>query len=42
MEGIVMVSPCNKQEVEEAYEAATTTVPPQVWAAFKAEFGVGA
>jgi len=36
-----MPGPYNKQKVEEAYEAATAEVPPEVWAAFKAEFGVG-
>ncbi len=41
MDGIVMPGPYNKQKVEEAYEAATTEVPAEVWAAFKAEFGVG-
>ncbi|MDA0748072.1 MAG: aldo/keto reductase [bacterium] len=41
IEGIVMAGPSNKQQVEEAVEAATTIVPPEVWRAFKAEFGVG-
>ena len=41
IDGIVMPGPCNKQQVEEAYEATTTVVPAEVWAAFKAEFGVG-
>ena len=41
MDGIVMPGPYNKQKVEEAYAAAVTEVPPEVWAAFKAEFGVG-
>ena len=41
IEGIVMPGPYNVQKVEEAYEAATTEVPPEVWKAFKDEFGVG-
>ena len=40
MEGIVMVGPCNKREVEEACEAAASAVAPEIWAAFEAEFGV--
>ena len=39
--GIVMPGPANKQQVEEAYEAATVDVPSDVWADFKAAFGVG-
>lgn len=41
IDGILLAGPCNRREVEEAYEAATTEVPPEVWTAFKAEFGVG-
>lgn len=41
IDGIVMAGPSNRQQVEEAYAAATTPVPPEVWAAFRAEFGVG-
>ena len=40
-DGLVMPGPYNKQKVEEAYEAATAEVPVEVWAAFRAEFGVG-
>jgi len=40
-DGIVMPGPYNKQNVEEAYEAATAEVPAELWAGFKAEFGVG-
>ena len=29
------------ETVEEVYEAATTRVDPEVWADFRAEFGVG-
>ena len=39
--GIIMPGPGTKKHVEEVYEAATTEVPPEVWRAFKAEFGVG-
>ena len=41
IDGIVMSGPANRQQVDEAYEAATATVPEEVWGAFKAEFGVG-
>lgn len=41
IDGIVMPGPYNKQKVEEAYAAATAEVPPEIWQAFKAEFGVG-
>ncbi|MFH1007630.1 MAG: aldo/keto reductase [Candidatus Latescibacterota bacterium] len=39
--GIIMAGPGNKAHVEEVYEAATTEIAPEVWDAFKAEFGVG-
>lgn len=39
--GIIMPGPGTKKHVEEAYEAATTEVPPEIWQAFQAEFGVG-
>lgn len=41
VDGIVMFGPANKHQVEEAYEAATAEIPPEVWQDFKAEFGVG-
>jgi aryl-alcohol dehydrogenase-like predicted oxidoreductase len=41
VDGIVMAGPANKQQVEDAYEAATADIDPQIWRAFKAEFGVG-
>ena len=41
IDGICMAGPCNKQQVDDAYDAATADVPPEVWAEFKAEFGVG-
>ena len=41
IDGIVMAGPCTKQQVAAAYEAATAAVPAEVWAAFKAAFGVG-
>ena len=40
VDGIVMVGPANKMQVEEAYEAATADVPPEIWYDFEAEFGV--
>ena len=41
IDGIVMPGPCNVQQVEEAYEAATADIPAQVWRDFEEEFGVG-
>ena len=41
IEGIVLAGPKDRKEVDDAIEAATVEVPPGVWAAFKAEFGVG-
>ncbi|MEW6754458.1 MAG: aldo/keto reductase [Candidatus Latescibacterota bacterium] len=41
IDGIVMPGPYSREKVEEAYEAATAEVAPQVWQAFRAEFGVG-
>ena len=40
IDGIVMAGPANKQQVQEAYEAATAEVPSDVWDDFRAEFGV--
>ena len=39
--GIVMAGPANRQQVEDAYEAATADIDPQIWSTFEAEFGVG-
>ena len=33
--------PCNASEVDDAHDAATAQVPDEVWAEFKADFGVG-
>ena len=41
VDSIVLPGPATKQQLEEAYEAGTAEIPPQVWADFKAEFGVG-
>ena len=41
IDGICMSGPCNKQQVDEVYKAATADVPAEVWAEFKQEFGVG-
>jgi len=40
-DGIVMSGPYNRQKVEESYEAATADIDPDIWRAFRAEFGVG-
>ncbi|MFH1568967.1 MAG: aldo/keto reductase [Gemmatimonadota bacterium] len=39
--GIVLPGPANRRELDEAHEAATAPIPPPVWQAFRAEFGVG-
>ena len=36
-----MAGPADRQQVEDAYEAATVTIDPAVWRDFEAEFGVG-
>jgi aryl-alcohol dehydrogenase-like predicted oxidoreductase len=40
VESIVMVGPSSVQQVREAYEAATTDLPEEVWLAFETEFGI--
>ena len=42
IDGIVMAGPCNREQVDDAYEAATADVPAEVWSAFQKKFGVGA
>ena len=41
IDGIVMAGPSNAQEIDEAYEAATAIVEPEIWKDFKSKFGVG-
>ena len=41
IDGVVMTGPANVAQVESGHEAATAKLPPQVWADFEAEFGVG-
>jgi len=41
VDGIVLPGPGNKQQVEDAVEAAEADIPPETWRDFKAEFGVG-
>jgi aryl-alcohol dehydrogenase-like predicted oxidoreductase len=41
VDGIVMPGPGSKEHVEDVYRFATTEVDPEVWRAFKAQFGVG-
>lgn len=38
--GIVVVGPGTKDHVEETYADATADIPPELWAAFKVEFGL--
>ena len=40
VDGIVMSGPANRQQLAEAYEAASQEVPADVWEEFGAEFGV--
>jgi len=42
VDGIVMTGPANRQQLEEAFEAATVSIDPQIWKDFEAEFGVRA
>ena len=42
IDGIVMPGPGTVEHVEEMYAAATKEVAPEVWRAFRKEFGVGA
>lgn len=41
VDGIVLPGPANTQQVEDAVEAGTADIPPEIWRDFKAEFGVG-
>lgn len=41
MDGIVLPGPRTVAEVDDAYQAATTPVADEVWAAFRERFGVG-
>lgn len=41
IDGIVMSGPADRQQLQEAYDAATQTVPDEIWEEFEAEFGVG-
>jgi aryl-alcohol dehydrogenase-like predicted oxidoreductase len=41
MDGIIMPGPGTKEHVEDVVRAATTPIAPEIWRAFKAEFGVG-
>ena len=41
IQGIVMPGPGSRKHVEEVYESATREIPPELWAAFRGEFGVG-
>jgi len=40
IDGIVMSGPADKHQLEEAYDAATREVPPEIWAEFGSQFGV--
>ncbi len=40
IDGIVMSGPADQQQFEEAYEAATADIDPEIWEEFEEEFGV--
>ncbi|MCG9128854.1 aldo/keto reductase [Candidatus Poribacteria bacterium] len=40
IDGIVMFGPADQAQVEDGYEAATATIPEEVWEAFEKEFGI--
>lgn len=41
IDGIALPGPANRKEVEDAYEAATADIAPEIWRDFKTAFGVG-
>lgn len=40
IDGVVMFGPADTSQIEDGYEAATAEIPPEIWEAFAAEFGV--
>lgn len=40
IDGVVMFGPADIAQIEDSYEAATAEIPPEIWEAFAAEFGV--
>lgn len=40
IDGIVMFGPADTAQIEDGYEAATAEIPPEIWEAFEAEFGI--
>ena len=40
IDGIVMSGPGSLVELEQAYEAATVDIAPEIWSAFEARFGL--
>lgn len=40
IDGVVMFGPADTAQIEDGYEAATAEIPPAIWEAFAAEFGV--
>ena len=40
IDGVVMFGPADTAQIEDGYEAATAEIPPEIWDAFEAEFGV--
>lgn len=40
VDGVVMFGPADTAQIEDGYEAATAEIPPEIWDAFEAEFGI--
>lgn len=40
IDGVVMFGPADIAQIGDGYEAATAEIPPEIWEAFAAEFGV--
>ena len=40
IDGVVMFGPADTAQIEDGYEAATAEIPPEIWEAFEAEFGI--
>ena len=40
IDGVVMFGPADTAQIEDGYEAATAELPPEIWDAFEAEFGI--
>ena len=41
IDGIVMSGPADRNQLQDAYDAATQEVPAEIWTEFEEKFGVG-